>query len=858
MRLTRIGKQPVEVGKTVIKVKHLPVDIPTDEWYSLIDAEGAIVGAIHLRITLSASTRHPTVKNVGKSWVAFKSFNRFAEESPVPPSLRSRFTVCDKPEAEPLQLTSSLFIGLALIEINDIIEDAKMYMAEASIPTCAPNSIPFSGRVSMTYPDNLTSLPNNIWMFCFPCGMRLSSIRENPKTHPFVITDAEGVSKFVMFLVTYEALDKETTTTLCNTVQSPYTDLYIPRALAVVAKTPIFDVMERWLWGLYDRSFASGGEKDAFCNAVADFTMRDQPVTYGSTQTIDIFNHPFRLTYPTQGDIPYSPFILGELLTYFDKTTVIQIVNYLLLEERIIFCSKDMARLVRTIENFKTILFPLEWVGVCVPILPRALLEYITSPFPYILGLPSDYRAEAAEILKEEEVILVDIDTNVIYNSLRHPVPDIPTPVANTLLEELTQVSIVDFDDTTTSPWEPPIPSDTPIQLCFFKAITSLLAGYERHLGFTWFSDSVLTHFLDDAFLLSKPAEMTGFLRSLTETQSFKYFCEREAVRAHSATQEWVQKRMYTQPLSALLKYYTATTRQPIIPPIVSNPFTLGSLKKEDFPPYQLIHTEPPPVQYTNKFDSLKVTVNDTSAVHNEGTVFVDKLLRANNEGGSAPDPKPIFHDMVNDRTRYTFLSYLLLQTCNFTLKGYTSGTVSNETKYVLLEVFNNLLSVATSQNDTMSPVLILNITTHLYSIINFVQEPLCVQLSKQPAWSDQRVWQYYFCMSINQSKYTLLKVPMGQLRPTIASMSVNERLSYNENECNKTVAVVHELVRTMKQVGLNNQLICTIVNRIVGILPLKQENKNNINSIIRVITRSSSESSGVSESQELYNAIYC
>ena len=55
-------------------------------------------------------------------------------------------------------------------------------------------------------------------------------------------------------------------------------------------------------------------------------------------------------------------------------------------ERRIIFLSK-LEHLNSSLEALLSLLYPFTWPYVYVPLLPIGLLEFLETPFPYIIGL---------------------------------------------------------------------------------------------------------------------------------------------------------------------------------------------------------------------------------------------------------------------------------------------------------------------------------------------------------------------------------------------------------------------------------------------------------------------------------------
>ncbi|WEW55526.1 hypothetical protein PRK78_000957 [Emydomyces testavorans] len=94
--------------------------------------------------------------------------------------------------------------------------------------------------------------------------------------------------------------------------------------------------------------------------------------------------------------------------------------NYLLVESRIILLSSHTAMLNLVSRAITELMFPFQWTGVFIPILPARLLQALEAPCPYVVGIERRY--ENVE-LPSDDFVLVDLDQDVIESTQR------PTPL---------------------------------------------------------------------------------------------------------------------------------------------------------------------------------------------------------------------------------------------------------------------------------------------------------------------------------------------------------------------------------------------------------------------------------------------
>jgi len=100
---------------------------------------------------------------------------------------------------------------------------------------------------------------------------------------------------------------------------------------------------------------------------------------------------------------------------------IITLFEYALSESRIILLSSHTAMLHLATAALTSLLFPLNWCGVLIPVLPQRLIQALEAPCPYIAGVERRY--EKLE-LPDDDFCVVDLDENTIESTA----PPIPLP----------------------------------------------------------------------------------------------------------------------------------------------------------------------------------------------------------------------------------------------------------------------------------------------------------------------------------------------------------------------------------------------------------------------------------------------
>ncbi|KAJ5949675.1 hypothetical protein N7454_001259 [Penicillium verhagenii] len=111
---------------------------------------------------------------------------------------------------------------------------------------------------------------------------------------------------------------------------------------------------------------------------------------------------------------------LYSLFRTLSVPNIIILFEYALTESRIIFLSSHTSMLYLATRALIDLLFPLQWAGVLIPVLPARLIQAIEAPCPYIIGIERRY--EKVE-LPTDDFVLVDLDADMIESTIR------PTPL---------------------------------------------------------------------------------------------------------------------------------------------------------------------------------------------------------------------------------------------------------------------------------------------------------------------------------------------------------------------------------------------------------------------------------------------
>lgn len=95
---------------------------------------------------------------------------------------------------------------------------------------------------------------------------------------------------------------------------------------------------------------------------------------------------------------------------------IVTLFEYALAESRIILLSSHTAMLHLASAALASLLYPMKWASVFIPVLPYRLIQALEAPCPYIIGVERRY--DQLE-LPDDDFVLVDLDQDVIESTAR-------------------------------------------------------------------------------------------------------------------------------------------------------------------------------------------------------------------------------------------------------------------------------------------------------------------------------------------------------------------------------------------------------------------------------------------------------
>lgn len=283
--------------------------------------------------------------------------------------------------------------------------------------------------------------PEHVSTFLFPDGCRPSCMSLPPSFFTFVLTASNGDRLYGGVLRLYDesrdvdslkvAFDKsgykgslpewlrsgkDGSSRASHTTQQEASDIvFLPKCLVVISHYPFFDLWRKFLLQIY--RIALVGAPLPIERFIANFTCEiplPPPgkirVKFGFTVKDD-----WCVERPPENQLPLADFSFRPLFTALSIPNVLIVFACLLQECRVALVCKHYGILGPVAEALTSLLFPLHWEGMYIPVLPYHMQDILDAPVPYLVGLHSRYLQSTPPGNRPKGVVFVDLDRDEVH-----------------------------------------------------------------------------------------------------------------------------------------------------------------------------------------------------------------------------------------------------------------------------------------------------------------------------------------------------------------------------------------------------------------------------------------------------------
>lgn len=286
------------------------------------------------------------------------------------------------------------------------------------------------------WPD--TPFIQGIELFCQPLGWCLSTERQEPRFFVSVLTDIDAnrhycaclcFNETVAITPTKPADEEEENLTpgksLIPTTITHHSIMYAPKCLVLVSRLDYTETFRNCLGTIYTAYIES--LSFAIETLIGNILGCIQVPPPGGPQVRFSIGAGDKqaLQPPLSSSLPNTGTCVSFLFQQLGIKNVLSLFCAVMTEQKILFHSSSYTRLTESCRALTALMYPFRYSHVYIPILPAALIEVLSTPTPFIMGVHSSLQPEIIDMI---DIIVADIDGGSIYipESLVPPVSRLP------------------------------------------------------------------------------------------------------------------------------------------------------------------------------------------------------------------------------------------------------------------------------------------------------------------------------------------------------------------------------------------------------------------------------------------------
>ncbi|CAJ1940240.1 unnamed protein product [Cylindrotheca closterium] len=135
---------------------------------------------------------------------------------------------------------------------------------------------------------------------------------------------------------------------------------------------------------------------------------------------------------PPCNKLPLVNFSYRPLFSTLSVSNIMVVLGCLMEECKVVLLSQYYSILCPVAEALLSALFPLEWQGIYIPLMPYAMLDLLDAPVPFLVGMSSRYLTEIDPKTRPRDLVFVDLDRDVVQLGIdeetgdRRKIPNLP------------------------------------------------------------------------------------------------------------------------------------------------------------------------------------------------------------------------------------------------------------------------------------------------------------------------------------------------------------------------------------------------------------------------------------------------
>ncbi|XP_040199117.1 myotubularin-related protein 5 isoform X3 [Rana temporaria] len=398
------------------------------------------------------------------------------------------------------------------------------------------------GKILQRFPEKDwedNPFPQGIELFCQPSGWQLCAEKNAPTFFIAVLTDINSERHYCSCFTFWEECAPNLIDQRDGEAEEGFplpstTQLYAPKTLVLVSRLDHPEVFRDSLGLIY--TIHTDKLSVSLENVVGNLLTCIVPVAGGSQS--DLEQDGMRTISLGAGDrqviqtpicdsLPISNCSVALLFRQLGITNVLCLFCAALTEHKILFLSRSYQRLTEGCRALLAIMFPLRYSFTYVPILPAQLLEVLSTPTPFIIGVSALFRSETLDLL---DVVIADLDGGTVTIPECVQLPLLPEPLLHYTHEALSRVldpalQIADLAFPPSSITASTLRmQDMEVRAVFLRLFAQILQGYRCCLQLIRVHPEPVIRFHKSSFLGQRGLVEDDFLTKVLEGMAFAGF----------------------------------------------------------------------------------------------------------------------------------------------------------------------------------------------------------------------------------------------------------------------------------------------------------------------------------------------
>ncbi|KAG8438338.1 hypothetical protein GDO86_008863 [Hymenochirus boettgeri] len=378
-----------------------------------------------------------------------------------------------------------------------------------------------------------TPFPQGVELFCQPGGWQLSRERKQPTFFIVVLTDIDSDRHYCACLTFYEAeINLQGSKRDHSDIEEEDSGLiqpaqvFAPKSLVLVSRLDYPEIFRACLGLVYTVYVDSLNASLEYL--VASLLTCIVPSAGGSQKLFSLGAGDRQLIQtPLCDSLPVTGTSVALLFQQLGIQNVLNLFCAILTENKVLFHSTSFQRLSNACRALESLMFPLKYSYPYIPILPAQLLEVLSSPTPFIIGVHSVFCSEIHDLL---DVIIADLDGGTIKIPECIHISQIPEPLLHQMQVALSRVLHPDLEiaDYAFAPLRTPSSHikmlDKEVRAIFLRLFAQIFQGYRSCLQLIRIHAEPVIHFHKAAFLGQRGLIENDFLTKVLNGMAFAGF----------------------------------------------------------------------------------------------------------------------------------------------------------------------------------------------------------------------------------------------------------------------------------------------------------------------------------------------